>query len=134
MSRKSSERRTTVRVEELVDVEGAAEGRREGCRLRIGFTGIGGVGRSLDDLRRAASSSSSNTVASVRVLTGRKWSSVTLGLGWLADLAGAGHPSSSTLMARPICDIGTEAAVFDVPTPGRTMGRPDAEVDIANVL
>lgn len=59
---------------------------------------------------------------------------MTLGLGWLADLAGAGDPSSSALIARPICDIGREAAVFDVPTPGRTMGRPDAEVDIANVL
>lgn len=123
-----------MRLEDVVEVVGAFEGRREGWRLRIGMTGTGGVGRSFEDRRRAATSSSSNTVASVRVLTGRKCSSVTFCLGCLADLAGAGQPSSSALMARPICDIGTEAALFEVPTPGLTTVRPVPELDICRVL
>lgn len=96
--------------------------------------GTGGVGRSLDDRRRAAISSSSNTVASVRVLKGRKCSSVTFCLGWLDDLGGAGQPSSSALIASPICDMGIEFALADVPTPGRTIVRPDPELDIPRVL
>lgn len=133
MSMNNSERRT-VRFEDVVDVVGAFEGRREGWRLRIGTIGTGGVGRSLEDRRRVAISSSSKTVASVRVLTGRKCSSVTFCLGWLVDLAGAGQPSSSALMATPICDRGTEAALAEVPTPGRTTVRPDPELDIPRVL
>ena len=94
----------------------------------MGIIGTGGVGRSLEDLLRAAvSSSSSNTVASVRVLMGRKCSAVTFCLGWLDGLAGAGQPSSSALIARPICDIGTEATLADVPTPGLITVRPEPE-------
>lgn len=129
----SSERRP-VRLDDVVEVVGAFDGRREGWRLRIGMTGTGGVGRSFEDRRRAAISSSSNTVASVRVLTGLKCSSVTFRLGCLADLAGAGQPSSSALMARPICDIGTEATLFQVPTPGLTIVRPVPEFDMCKVL
>ena len=66
----------TVRFDDVVEVvgafEGAFEGRREGCRLRIGIMGTGGGGSNLEDRRRAAISSSSKTVASVRVLTGLK--------------------------------------------------------------
>lgn len=123
-----------VRLEDMVEVVPAFEGRREGCKLRIGMTGTGGVGRSFEDRRRAAISSSSNTVASVRVLRGLKCSSVTFCRGCFADLAGAGHPSSSALMARPICDMGTEAALFEVPAPGLTTVRPAPALDICSVL
>lgn len=120
-----------MQLEDVVEVVGAFEGTRDGWRLRIGMTGTGGVGRSFEDRRRAAISSSSNTV---RVLTGLKCSSVTFCLGCLADLAGAGQPSSSALMATPICDIGTEAALFHVPTPGRTTVRAVPAFDICRVL
>lgn len=139
MSRNSSERRT-VRLDDVAEVvgafDGAFEGMREGCRLRIGMMGTGGVGSNLDDRRRAAISSSSKTVASVRVLIGLKWSSVTFCLGWSDFFGGAGQPSSSALIARPICDIGTEAALTEVPTPGRTTVRPDpdARVETPSVL
>lgn len=123
-----------VRLEDMVEVVVAFEGRREGWRLRIGMTGTGGVGRSFEDRLRAAISSSSNTVASVRVLTGLKCSSVTFCRGCFANLAGAGQPSSSALMARPICDIGTEAVLFEVPTPGLTTVRPVPALDICSVL
>lgn len=133
MSRNNSERRT-VRLEDAVDVVGVFEGRREGCKLRIGMIGTGGEGRSFDDRRRAVTSSSSKTVFSVRVLTGRKCSAVTFCRGWLDDLGGAGHPSSSALMARPICEVGIEAALVDVPTPGLTTVRPDPRLETPKVL
>lgn len=123
-----------VRLEDVAELVGAFEGSREGWRLRIGMTGTGGVGRSLDDRRRAAISSSSNIVASVRVLNGLKCSSVIFCLGCLVGLAGAGQPSSSALIARPICDIGMEAALVEVPTPGRTTVRPVPAFDICKVL
>ncbi len=123
-----------VWLEEAGDTVGALYGNREGWRLRTGMIGTGGVGRSLEDRRRAAISSSSKTVASVRVLIGRKCSSVTFCLGWFDDLAGAGQPSSSALIARPICDIGTEVVLFEVPTPGRTIVRFEPEVEIPRVL
>lgn len=123
-----------VRVKDIDEALGAFEVGRDGWRLRIGTTGIGGAGRSFEDRRRAAISSSSNTVASVRVLTGLKCSSVTFCRGCLADLAGAGQPSSSALMARPICDIGTEAALLEVPTPGLTIVRPVPAFGICTVL
>jgi hypothetical protein len=54
ISRNSSERHT-VRLDDVVEVDGAFEGafkgRREGWRLRIGMMGTGGVGRSFDDRR-----------------------------------------------------------------------------------
>lgn len=49
-------------------------------------------------------------------------------------MAGAGHPSNSALMARPICDIGTDAAPAEVPTPGLTTVRAEPTLEIPKVL
>lgn len=133
MFRNNSERRA-VRFDDEVDVVGPFELRREGCKLRIGIMGIGGEGRSFECRWRAAISSSSNTVFSVRVLTGRKCSAVIFCLGWLDSFAGAGHPSNSALIARPICDMGIDAALADVPTPGLTIVRPEPALEAPKVL
>lgn len=66
MFKKSSDLRAEGRVffggdGKVVALPEAAAG-LDGCRLRIGAIGYGGVGSNADDLRRAAISSSSNIV------------------------------------------------------------------------
>lgn len=104
--RNSSDFRAACRL--LVVYVGGA---LEGCRLRIGAIGTGGVGSSIEDLRRAGASSSSKTVSCVRALKGRNG---TLGCSrspagrfcsaaTLSKLFTATEvPSNSALIATPI--------------------------------
>jgi hypothetical protein len=126
ISKKSSDRRAACRAS-LFDCEGnpmavaSPDARLEGCSLRIGATGTGGVGSKTDDLRRAVNSSSSKTVSCVMLLMGRK---SILVRGCLVLIRGSVDlPSSSALIATPIWSSGREEfELLDVPTPFRCTG------------
>jgi hypothetical protein len=130
MSRNSSDRRPVGPAGRVVVNVGIV---LEGWRARIGGTGTGGVGNSMEDLLRGGASSSSKTVSCVIALTGRKGmlSCVGLlaGICWRGTASGAflftGLLSSSALIATPICESGRDESdeLFPVPTPRRCGGR-----------
>lgn len=89
----------------------------DGCRVRIGGMGTGGMGSGTDDLRRAGTSSSSNTVSWVRALKGLIGVFLPAAFASWADFAGCFDTvdvsSSSALIAIPIWSSGNDTFEFE---------------------